>query len=87
MSQHTDIDSSDEFSDEIDDSKPNPLGDEETLPQLSSQIVEWSKERFQTYENDSETGKQSSTLHKTFARKGQSEHCVIDVHSKKDTNF
>ncbi|KAH9403945.1 hypothetical protein TYRP_014458 [Tyrophagus putrescentiae] len=55
LSQHTDVDSSDEFSDEIDDSKTKPLGQDEGLPQLASKIMEWSssKERlYQTYDSD-----------------------------------
>lgn len=54
LSQHTDVDSSDEFS-EIDDSKTKPFGEDEGLPQLTSKIVEWSssKERlYQTFESD-----------------------------------
>lgn len=54
LSQHTDVDSSDEFS-EIDDSKTKPFGEEEGLPQLASKIQEWSssKERlYSTMDND-----------------------------------
>jgi len=65
LSQHTDVDSSDEFSD-IEDSKTNQ-NEETSLPQLSSQIVEWSKERFQVYENDSESSLRQSKVQNKVA--------------------
>ncbi|KAJ6222765.1 hypothetical protein RDWZM_001310 [Blomia tropicalis] len=54
ISQHTDIESSDEFSD-IDDQNLKPKDDGNSLPQLSSQIVEWSKERFNTYDDETDS--------------------------------
>lgn len=54
ISQHTDIESSDEFSD-IDDQNLKPKDDGNSLPQLSSQIVEWSKERFNTYDGETDS--------------------------------
>lgn len=54
ISQHTDIESSDEFSD-IDDQNLKLKDDGNSLPQLSSQIVEWSKERFNTYDGETDS--------------------------------
>lgn len=84
ISQHTDVDSSDEFS-EIEDSKTKPIGEEASFSQISSQIVEWSKERFQTYDSDDSSNllKHNIALPNKFSQKRPSMFFIILIFEMK----
>ena len=72
VSQHTDVESSDdEFSEmENDDLKRENKDAAASIPQLTSQIVEWSKERFETYKmnDDNQSHTKKFTTHKGQSR-------------------